>query len=56
MKKRADSLTESCSDLLDLEEGLFGLHTTLHPHNKLKANCTQKLNNNVNAVTVETDV
>ncbi|XP_065578511.1 potassium voltage-gated channel protein Shaker-like isoform X2 [Artemia franciscana] len=56
MKKRADSLTESCSDLLDLEEGLFGLHTTLHPHNKMKTNCTQKMNNNVNAVTVETDV
>ena len=48
---KKDSLSESSSDIMDLEEGI------LLPHDlSKKQNCNPRHNNNINAMSIETDV
>ncbi len=52
-RKKRDSLSDSCSDIIDLEEGIL-----VTPLSK-KQNCNTRYNNNIsntNVFTVETDV
>ncbi|CAG9826973.1 unnamed protein product [Diabrotica balteata] len=50
MKK--SSLSESSSDLVELEEGLMVTRDQLSQ----KQNCNPRHNNNINAMSIETDV
>ncbi|KAK7066321.1 Potassium voltage-gated channel subfamily A member 2, partial [Halocaridina rubra] len=48
---KKDSLSESSSDIMELEEGILLQHDL-----SKKQNCNPRHNNNINAMSIETDV
>ena len=48
---KKDSLSESSSDIMELEEGIL-----LRQDLTKKHNCNPRHNNNINAMSIETDV
>lgn len=48
---KKDSLSESSSDIVELEEGVLLSHEL-----SKKQNCNPRHNNNINAMSIETDV